>query len=72
MKYAIVLEKSATGYGVYVPDLPGCVAVAETDEEARSLIRDAIVLHLEGIQADGGPIPAPSSQVGYVEVSPAA
>lgn len=32
MRYAIVIEKSDSGYGAYVPDLPGCVAVAETIE----------------------------------------
>ena len=30
MKYAVIIEK---GYGAYVPDLPGCIAVADTKEE---------------------------------------
>jgi predicted RNase H-like HicB family nuclease len=30
MRYAVVIEKSATGYGAYVPDLPVCVALADT------------------------------------------
>jgi predicted RNase H-like HicB family nuclease len=34
MRYAVVIEKSETGYGAYVPDLPGCVAVGETVDEA--------------------------------------
>jgi hypothetical protein len=37
MQYAIVIEKGATSYGAYVPDLPGCVAVGETLEEVRTL-----------------------------------
>ena len=33
MRYAIVIEKGPTSYGAYVPDLPGCVAAAETRGE---------------------------------------
>jgi predicted RNase H-like HicB family nuclease len=37
MKYAVVIETGETSYGAYVPDLPGCVAVAETvDSKKRS------------------------------------
>ena len=32
MKYAVMIEKGPTSYGATVPDLPGCVAVAETLE----------------------------------------
>lgn len=37
MRYAIVLEKGPTSYGAYVPDLPGSIAAAETEEEALKL-----------------------------------
>ncbi|WP_447971232.1 type II toxin-antitoxin system HicB family antitoxin [Nitrospira sp. M1] len=69
MRYAIVIEKSLSNYAAYVPDLPGCVATGATIEETETLIREAIVFHLEGLQADGQPIPSSSSQVDYVEVS---
>ena len=72
MKYAIVIERSANGYGVYVPDIPGCVAAAETEEEVRQLIREAIEFHLEGMREDNKPIPEPTSRVDYVEVPHAA
>lgn len=61
MRYGVVIEKGESSYGAYVPDLPGCVAVAETLEEVEQLIREAIKLHLEGLQEDGLPIPAPNS-----------
>ncbi len=32
MRYVVVIEKAETSYGAYVPDLPGCVAVAESVE----------------------------------------
>jgi len=69
MKYAIVIEKSETGYGAYVPDLPGCIAVGETIEETESLIREAVEFHLEGMRADGAGIPEPTSRAEYVEVA---
>jgi predicted RNase H-like HicB family nuclease len=65
-QYAIVIEQGATSYGAYVPDLPGCAAVAETEEEVRRLIREAIEIHIRGMIEDGDPVPEPSSKVGYV------
>jgi predicted RNase H-like HicB family nuclease len=72
VQFAVVIEKSETGYGAYVPDLPGCVAVGETEGEVRTLIREAIELHVESMRDDGLPIPAPTSQVTYVDVPQAA
>lgn len=68
MKYAVVIEKSETGYGAYVPDLPGCVAVGETITETERLIQEAVEFHLEGLRADGVPVPEPSALAHYVEV----
>lgn len=72
MQYAIVIEQSPTGYGAYVPDLPGCVAVAESEAEVRELIREAIEFHLDGLREEGAEIPAPAARVEYVEVPHAA
>ncbi|MBI3992763.1 MAG: type II toxin-antitoxin system HicB family antitoxin [Candidatus Lambdaproteobacteria bacterium] len=69
MRYLVVIERGDTSYGAYVPDLPGCVAVGETAEEVRRLIAEAIEFHLEGLRADGEPIPEPSSQGDYLEVA---
>lgn len=67
MRYAVVIERDSSGLSAYVPDLPGCVAAADTVEEVRSLIQGAIRLHLAGLREDGEPVPEPSSQVEYVE-----
>lgn len=72
MEFAVVIERGPTSYGAYVPDLPGCVAVAETEAEVRKLIREAIVFHLEGMRLKGEAIPEPTSRVDYVEVEVAA
>jgi len=66
-RYPVVLEPSATGFGVYVPDLPGCVSVGETREEALEMIAEAIAFHLEGMREDGLDIPAPGSVIEWVE-----
>lgn len=69
MKYAVVVEKGEMSFGAYVPDLPGCIAAAETKEEVLELIHEAIEFHVEGLREDGQPIPEPSSSVEYVEVA---
>jgi predicted RNase H-like HicB family nuclease len=67
-RYAVVIERTETGYGASVPDLPGCVAAADTLEATEHLIRDAIEFHLEGMRAHGDTIPDPTTVAQYVEV----
>lgn len=70
MRYALVIEKSENNYAAYVPDLPGCVAMGETRQEVEEQIREAIIeLHLRGIHEHGLLIPAPASQVEYVDAA---
>ena len=69
MRYAIVIEKGEDNYSAYVPDLPGCVAEGDSVEEVEREIQEAIEFHLDGMRADGLPIPMPTSQVDYVEVA---
>ncbi len=68
MRYAVIVEEGETSFGAYVPDLPGCVAVAETRNEVLRLIEEAIEFHVDGLRQDGQPIPEPSSSIEYVEV----
>jgi predicted RNase H-like HicB family nuclease len=62
------LEHGETSWGAHVPDLPGCVAVGETRDEALSRIREAIEFHISGLKEDGLPIPNPTSEAEVVEV----
>ena len=71
MRYLVVVEKGPTSYGAYVPDLPGCVAAADSREEVLALIKEAIEFHLEGLKEDGEPIPSPASTSEVVEVEAA-
>ncbi len=63
-RYAVVVEKGTSSFGAYVPDLPGCVAVADTKDEVEKLIAEAITFHIEGLILSGIRIPEPSSEVG--------
>lgn len=67
-EYAVVIEKGETSYGAWVPDLPGCVAVADTPEEVERLIREALEFHIEGLRENGDPVPAPATRVAMVAV----
>lgn len=67
MRYAIVIEKAADNYAAYVPDLPGCVATGATVDEVEAEIGEAIRFHIEGLEEDGLPVPAPSAIAEYVE-----
>jgi predicted RNase H-like HicB family nuclease len=69
LRYTVVIERSETGYGAYVPDLPGCVATGKTELDVRERIQTAIELHLRGMREDGDPIPQPTSTAATVEVA---
>ncbi|MBS3960202.1 MAG: type II toxin-antitoxin system HicB family antitoxin [Xanthomonadaceae bacterium] len=69
MRYAVVIEASDSGFSAYVPDLPGCVAAGATVAEVERRIGEAVVLHIEGLRADGLPLPAPRCMVATVDVA---
>ena len=67
MRYAVVIEKAEGNYSAYVPDLPGCVATGATVSEVEQEMRAAIRFHIDGLRADGLPVPQPTSIAEYVE-----
>ncbi len=68
--WTVVYERTATGWSAYVPALPGVGVAGTTREETERLVSEAIVLHLEGLAAEGLPIPEPGSvDVGQVELA---
>ena len=71
MKYMVVLEKGESSYGAFVPGLPGCIAVGESREQALRLIEEAVAFHIEGLRADGLPVPSPQCDIAQVEVDAA-
>ena len=62
MRFPIVMHKDAcSGYGVTVPDLPGCFSAGDTLDEAIGSAREAIACHIEGLLMDGEPVPLRAS-----------
>ena len=53
MSYTAIIEKTSNGYSAYVPDLPGCVAAANTRNEVEALIHGAVTLHLDVPRVNG-------------------
>ena len=68
MEYLVVIEKGRKGFGAYVPDLPGCIAVGETRREVTRLIREAIEFHIEALQERGRKVPSPSAKSELINV----
>jgi predicted RNase H-like HicB family nuclease len=68
MRYLVVVEEGPTSFGAYVPDLPGCVAVAETRNEVLALIKEAIEFHIEGLRDEGIEIPNAHVSSEFVDV----
>jgi predicted RNase H-like HicB family nuclease len=59
--FPAVFETTDNSIGVYFPDLPGCVTVGENEIEAVRMAKEALALHLYGMEEDGDKIPTPSS-----------
>jgi predicted RNase H-like HicB family nuclease len=69
MRYTVILEEARDAWGAYVPDLPGCAVLAETEEKAARLIREAIQLYLQDLRTKNLPAPQPASKATEVEIS---
>jgi predicted RNase H-like HicB family nuclease len=70
--YAVIIERSQTGYGAYAPELPGVGVVGDSIEEVEQLIREAIAFHIEGLRLHGEPVPVPSAVATTLVEAPAA
>jgi len=68
VEYLVVVEKGESSFGAFVPDLPGCAAVAETRREVLKLIREGIALHIEALRDAGEPVPPPASKGEVVRI----
>jgi predicted RNase H-like HicB family nuclease len=65
--YAVVIEQGENGYTAFVPDLPECVAAADTEEGVENLIREVVGSHLEALRAEGIDLPEPAARAVYVQ-----
>lgn len=60
LPYSLLITPDDEGYGIAVPDLPGCYSHAESWDDIQSMAREAITLWITVMLEDGKPIPEPS------------
>jgi predicted RNase H-like HicB family nuclease len=68
MRYLVIYERSAAGWGAYAPDLPGLGVAGTTLDEVKELSREAVEFHFEGMRENGDPILTPSATTEYITV----
>jgi predicted RNase H-like HicB family nuclease len=68
-RYPVVIEPTSTGYSAFSPDVPGCAAAGDTEEETRQNFKEALAAHFDVMREIGEPIPEPRTSVGFVEVA---
>ncbi len=62
-RYPVVIEPTSTGYSAFSPDVPGCAAAGDTEEETRRNFREALTAHFEIMREIGEPIPETRASV---------
>ncbi|HPU35648.1 MAG TPA: type II toxin-antitoxin system HicB family antitoxin [Bacillota bacterium] len=58
--YPAIFSYAPDGISIEFPDLPGCLPCGKTTEEALKNAKEAMALHLWGMENDNVPIPEPS------------
>ncbi len=70
-KFLAVFEVGASNLSGFLPDIPGVVSTAATLDEMRVNMREAVEFHLDGLAADGDPIPEPrTTSVDFAQEDP--
>ena len=67
MKYTVIIEKAPNNYCAFSPDVLGCISVADTYEEMREMIREALEFHFDCMDLDGYAIPTPTARIEMLE-----
>ena len=65
----IVIERAGDSFSAYAPELPGCIATGSTERETEANMRDALSLHLRGVEEDGQAVDAREVVVRRVRVA---
>ncbi|AOH53340.1 pilus assembly protein HicB [Peribacillus muralis] len=59
--FPAVFDYADDGISVEFPDLPGCLTCGDNDAEALEMAKEAMGLHLYGMEKDGDSIPEASA-----------
>jgi len=69
-EYVIIFERDEDGgWGAYLPDLPGVVALGATREEVSDLIREAVDAYSQEMAALGRRLPDPVAATGTIQAA---
>jgi predicted RNase H-like HicB family nuclease len=58
---AYIRKEKESDYGVEFPDVPGCVTVGRTFDEARCMAAEALIGHMAILEFHGEAVPVPST-----------
>lgn len=60
-KFLVIYEVGENNLSGFLPDLPGVIATGANLDQMRKAMREAAEFHLQGMSADGDPIPEPTT-----------
>ena len=64
LTYLAVFETDENpGISVYFPDVPGCVSCGENFDHAMQMAKEALALHIYGMEKDGEILPEPAGRI---------
>jgi predicted RNase H-like HicB family nuclease len=66
-EYVVIYERAEDGgWGAYLPDIPGVVALGATRDEVAERIQEAVAAYVEDLRERGGTMPPPHHAAGVV------
>jgi predicted RNase H-like HicB family nuclease len=69
-EYLVIFERAEEGgWGAYLSDLPGVVAIGDSRDEAAILIQEALDAYVDEMRALGKPLPAPTATASTVQAA---
>ena len=69
-EYVVIFERAEDGgWGAYLPDLPGVVALAATRHEVSERIHEAVEAYVQEMAALGQPLPEPVALAGTIQAA---
>ena len=49
-RYPVVIERTGTGFSAYSPDVLGCAATGDMEEETRQNFQEALASHFDAMR----------------------
>lgn len=66
-EYVVIYEQDQDGgWGAYIPDLPGVVALGTTRDEVSGRIREALTVYADDLRERGHELPPPHHAAGTI------